>query len=155
MITSAGILPYTLKHNEIYVYLAKTGGPYFSNIVRNWSIVKGRIEKTDNDLLETAIREFYEETNYKFSYNEKFSNYHTYKTKDKQVYVFFIEKDIQNLFTFKSNLFEIEWPPNSGTLRKFPEMDEGKYFSIKDAKQVMFKSQLPILSILESKIIRS
>jgi predicted NUDIX family NTP pyrophosphohydrolase len=50
----------------------------------------------------------------------------------------------------KSNLFEMEWPPKSGTQRKFPEVDRADWFSLASARQKLLKGQLDFLSRLEA-----
>ena len=54
---SAGILPYTIRNNEIYYLLGRDWRD------EGWSDFGGKAEEGDeNDIATTAIREFYEET---------------------------------------------------------------------------------------------
>lgn len=52
----------------------------------------------------------------------------------------------------KSNLFEIEWPPKSGKLQEFPEVDKGEWFSITTAKQKINPGQAALLDDLIEKL---
>ncbi|MCK7516739.1 MAG: NUDIX domain-containing protein [Ignavibacteriales bacterium] len=59
---SAGLLMYKFDKEELKVFLVHPGGPYFKNKDDGyWSIPKGLVEK-EEELLNTAIREFKEET---------------------------------------------------------------------------------------------
>ena len=49
----------------------------------------------------------------------------------KVVYICSLEKDI-NIDTVASNIFEIEWPPKSGTLKNFPEIDKVVSFTVEE-----------------------
>jgi predicted NUDIX family NTP pyrophosphohydrolase len=50
--------------------------------------------------------------------------------------------------------FEMEWPPRSGRLQRFPECDEARWMSIEQARDMMLPSQLPILDALEKRLRR-
>jgi predicted NUDIX family NTP pyrophosphohydrolase len=48
----------------------------------------------------------------------------------------------------KSNLFPMEWPPKSGKMREFPEIDRGQYFSPEEARLKLHPSQAPFVERL-------
>jgi predicted NUDIX family NTP pyrophosphohydrolase len=48
----------------------------------------------------------------------------------------------------------MEWPPRSGDLREFPEIDRAGWFDLKMAAQKILKSQLPLLEQLQTNILR-
>ena len=59
---SAGLLMYRIQEGKLQVLLAHPGGPFFKNKDEGaWGIPKGEVEPGE-DLLETAMREFDEET---------------------------------------------------------------------------------------------
>ena len=58
----------------------------------------------------------------------------------KLVYAFAIEMEI-NAASIKNNLFEIEWPPQSGRTESFPEIDKGDWFDTGEAKKKINSSQ--------------
>jgi predicted NUDIX family NTP pyrophosphohydrolase len=60
--------------------------------------------------------------------------------------------DADNL---KSNTFSMEWPPRSGKMQEFPEVDRGEWFTLDAARQKILEAQQPLLdeaqSLIESK----
>jgi predicted NUDIX family NTP pyrophosphohydrolase len=48
----------------------------------------------------------------------------------------------------KSNVFEMEWPPRSGKVREFPEVDRGGWFSLEEAKGRILEGQVGLLEML-------
>ena len=49
----------------------------------------------------------------------------------------------------KSTEFEMEWPPRTGEIRRYPEADDAQWMTIRAARRMMLPSQLPILDALE------
>lgn len=49
----------------------------------------------------------------------------------------------------KSNTFQMEWPPRSGKQQEFPEIDRAGWFAMKEAREKILKSQVPLLEELE------
>jgi predicted NUDIX family NTP pyrophosphohydrolase len=128
---SAGVLLYRKLNNMMQVFLVHPGGPFWKNKDDgSWSVPKGEYED-DEDPLDAAKREFYEETG---SYIDgRFIKLSPIKQKSgKIVQAWAVEGDIdpQNI---KSNFFEMEWPPKSGKTQQFPEVDRGEWFSIEQA----------------------
>jgi predicted NUDIX family NTP pyrophosphohydrolase len=70
---------------------------------------------------------------------------------NKTVHAWALEQDF-NPSDLKSNSFEIEWPPKSGKLQKFPEMDRAEWFGFAEAKEKILAGQLPLLEELENKL---
>jgi predicted NUDIX family NTP pyrophosphohydrolase len=59
------------------------------------------------------------------------------------------EFDVASL---RSTSFEMEWPPKSGAMRSFPEVEEARWMGMAEARAMMLPSQLPLLDALEAKI---
>jgi predicted NUDIX family NTP pyrophosphohydrolase len=135
---SAGILPYRSVKGKLQFFLVHPGGPFWKHKdLAVWTIPKG--EFTDEQPLAAARREFEEETGYMCEGN--FMALAPVKQKSgKLVYAFAIEMDI-NAASIKSNLFEMEWPPKSGKLESFPEIDKGDWFDTGEAKKRITPSQ--------------
>jgi predicted NUDIX family NTP pyrophosphohydrolase len=144
---SAGILPYRKGSAGLEVYLVHMGGPYWRNKVRSWSIAKGEVEERE-DLLEAAKREFYEETGQRL--DGVFVPLGRVKSSGKKIYVWALEAEPS--VQIVSNTFEIEWPPGSGRKEFFPEVDRAGWFDLAQAKEVLVKSQLPLLEKLEEQV---
>lgn len=140
---SAGLLMYRLKDGEPEVLLAHPGGPFFQKKdEEHWSIPKG--EPDDNEgMLDAAIREFKEETGIappenKNDYIELGS---IVQKGGKTVYGWAFQGAYMRDLEFKSNEFEIEWPPHSGKRMRFPEIDRIEFFSTEEALKKIKETQ--------------
>ncbi|MDZ7691375.1 MAG: NUDIX domain-containing protein [Balneolaceae bacterium] len=149
---SAGILLFT-KEPELQLLLAHPGGPYWQNKDEGaWSIPKGLIEK-DEDKLEAAVREFQEEVNLKPAGD--FLELGSIKQKGgKVVFAWAVESErsANNDFEIESNTFTLEWPPNTGKMQEFPEIDRAEFFSLEQAYQKINEAQRTFLDRLIQKI---
>jgi len=144
---SAGLIMFTRKNNETKVLLVHPGGPYFEKKDEGvWSIPKGLIED-DEDSLETAVREFEEETGLK-PVGEFIPLGEVTLKSGKLVSAWAFESTEDKNFVFKSNMFEMEWPPKSGKMSSFPEADKIEFFTISEAKKKINSSQLPLIENL-------
>jgi predicted NUDIX family NTP pyrophosphohydrolase len=143
---SAGILAFK-KDPELQVLLVHPGGPFYRNKdAGSWTIPKGEIDEHE-DHLEAAKREFFEETG--IMLNGQFMGLQPIKQKSgKQVFCWAIEQEI-NAGEIVSNFFELEWPPRSGKLQQFPEVDKAAWFTIEEAKTKILEAQIPLLTELE------
>src|SRR5436190_3780300 len=128
---SAGILLYRISNKFPEVFLVHPGGPFWSKKDDGaWSIPKGEFE-TNEEPLTAAKREFEEETGVAIS--GKFIELVPIKQKGgKIVYAWAVEGDIDPE-KIQSNSFEIEWPPKSGKMKTFPEIDKASWFTLNDA----------------------
>ena len=136
---SAGILLYRKVQASLQVMLVHPGGPFWKNKDSgSWSIPKGEFTN-DESPLEAAIREFEEETGFKPL--GKFLELTPVKLKsNKVVYAWACEQDL-DVSNIVSNEFKLEWPPKSGIIKVFPEVDKAGWFSIDDAIQKLNPSQ--------------
>jgi predicted NUDIX family NTP pyrophosphohydrolase len=96
------------------------------------------------NLLETARREFAEETNLVLPDGEFAALAPVMQNSGKVVHAFALEADL-DLARFASNTFEMEWPPKSGRRHPFPEIDRIAYFSVADAMNKILTYQRPLL----------
>lgn len=128
---SAGILLYKRVNKQLFVLLVHPGGPFWKNKdAGHWSIPKGEFSDEENSF-DAAIREFDEETGTRL--DGDFIELVPVKLKSgKVVYAWASEKDIDP-GAIVSNTFEIEWPPKSGTLKSFPEIDKAAWFTVEEA----------------------
>ena len=128
---SAGILLYKRIDGQLYILLVHPGGPFWEgNDKGHWSIPKGEFTEEEK-AFDAAIREFEEETATRLEGH--FTELSPVKLKSgKIVYTWALEGDI-NADTIVSNTFEIEWPPKSGTIKTFPEIDKAQWFTVEEA----------------------
>lgn len=136
---SAGILLYRFKKGSPEVFLVHPGGPFFIKKDEGvWSIPKGEYNESEEPLA-AAKREFFEETGIKV--DGKFIELAPVRLKSgKVVIAFALDHDI-DASQVKSNSFEIEWPPKSGKMKSFPEIDRGEWFTVEIAKQKINPAQ--------------
>jgi predicted NUDIX family NTP pyrophosphohydrolase len=149
--TSAGILVFKRSEGQVKVLLAHHGGPFWAKKDNGaWSIIKG---ETDDDEapFEAAKREFKEETSHEAP-NGKYIDLDEIKRKDgKTIKVWAVEADFDPK-TFKCDTFEMEWPPKSGKIQKFPENDRAEWFKINEAGIKMNTGQSIFLERLAEKL---
>ncbi len=151
---SAGILLYR-KSGMIYeVLLVHPGGPFWAKKdLGSWSLPKGEFV-ADEEPLAAAKREFSEEIgaaapdgDYEFLGEFK-------QPSGKVVHAFLLEADF-NLEKFQSNMFDMEWPPKSGTKQEFPENDKAAWTPLTAALEKVVKGQRPIIEVLAKKLSQS
>jgi len=143
---SAGLLVYRRKP-ALQVLLAHPGGPFWAKKDDGaWSIPKGLVEPGD-ELLATAKREFDEETG--LSVSGEFVPLETVRQKSSKALHAFAIEAAPDLNNFKSNDFEMEWPPKSGRKQRFPEVDRVAWFGLREAENKMHAYQRPLLHELK------
>jgi predicted NUDIX family NTP pyrophosphohydrolase len=149
---SAGILLYRKIDNQLEVFLVHPGGPFFKNKDEGaWSIPKGEF-LDDEDPLMAAKREFLEETGK--SIDGDFIKLKPVKLKSgKTVHTWAVEGDIDHE-VIVSNLFEMEWPPRSGKMASFTEVDRAAWFNSTVAKVKVNPAQIALINELESVILK-
>jgi predicted NUDIX family NTP pyrophosphohydrolase len=147
---SAGLLCYRRTGSGIEVLLVHPGGPFWAAKDDGaWSIPKGEIAP-DEDPLRAAQREFAEELN--ATADGPFVPLEAVRQAGgKVVIAWACEADV-DVSAFTSNTFSMEWPPRSGTMREFPEVDRAEWFPLATARQKILKGQTPLLDQVEAMI---
>jgi predicted NUDIX family NTP pyrophosphohydrolase len=136
---SAGILAFRGELPELQVFLAHPGGPVFRRKDAGvWTIPKGEINEGEEPLA-AARREFEEETSFRLE--GPFLPLGSVKLKSgKIVHAWACRAELDPL-RVKSITFRMEWPPRSGKLGEYPEVDRGDYFSLELAKEKLNEAQ--------------
>jgi predicted NUDIX family NTP pyrophosphohydrolase len=143
---SAGLLLYRRRRGGLEVLLVHPGGPY--NAGRDagaWSIPKGLVEPDENDL-DAAVREFEEETGLRPDGLFRPLPAVRYPN-GKRVRAWAVEGDCDPS-AITSNTFEMEWPPRSGRLQRFAEVDRAAFFTTEEARRMILPAQEPLLDAL-------
>ena len=143
---SSGILLYR-KKKELEFFLVRPGGPFYKAKQDDgiWCFPKGEIKGKETEI-EAAKREFKEETG--FYIKDKIHPLGKIKLrKGKTISAYYCKKDL-NPKELKSSTFTMEYPKNSGILKSFPEIEEGNWFSFKEAKIKILPKLLPFLEKL-------
>ncbi len=130
---------------ELEVLLVHPGGPFWAKKDKGaWSIPKGEFQ--DEAPLDAAIREVKEELGLTLSGH--FIELTPVKQPGgKWVYAWALEGQCDTA-NITSNTFTMEWPPRSGRVQKFPEVDRAEWFGIEEAKKKILGGQLPLLEQL-------
>jgi predicted NUDIX family NTP pyrophosphohydrolase len=135
------------KGDALEVLLVHPGGPFFARKDEGaWTIPKGE-PFPEEDLLSRAQIEFEEELGFRppGSWIELGS---ITQRGGKTVHAWAFEGDLPESFELKSNTFEMEWPPRSGKLKQFPEIDRAEFFGMEVARRKMNPAQVPLLDRL-------
>jgi predicted NUDIX family NTP pyrophosphohydrolase len=128
----------------IEVLLVHPGGPYWAAKDEGaWSIPKGEYEP-DEDPLAVARREFTEELGLEPPAGDPVEVGEVRLKSGKWVRAWAIEGDL-DVEDITSNTFEIEWPPRSGRLQAFPEVDRAGWFDLDAARLKVNPAQVPLL----------
>jgi len=144
--TSAGVLLYR-DRNGLEVMLGHPGGPYWRRKDEgSWTVPKGEVLDGE-DLYKAALREFAEETGF-HPEGPVVPLGSVRQAGGKCVHVWAIGAD-WNPETLVSNTFSIEWPPRSGRMQNFPEIDRAAWFNLTTAHAKILKSQGEFLNRLD------
>jgi predicted NUDIX family NTP pyrophosphohydrolase len=141
--TSAGLLLYRRQHGELQVLLAHPGGPFWAGRdIGAWSIPKGEVG-SDEELLDAAKREFQEETG--LAVTGEFRSLTPARQKSgKVVHAWAVRGDCDP-GRLRSNSFSLEWPPRSGRMEQFPEIDRAAWFPVGEALRRIVPGQAGFL----------
>ena len=152
MLTSAGLLMFRVNAGALQVLLVHPGGPFCAKKDAGvWTIPKGMPEEGE-ELLECARREFREETGFDAG-DGPFLPLSTVKQKGgKVVHAWAMQGDCDPA-QLKSNTFSLEWPPRSGKMADFPEIDRAAWFGVEEARRRILKGQLGFIEHLVALVI--
>jgi predicted NUDIX family NTP pyrophosphohydrolase len=143
---SAGILLYKRSAGELLVLLAHPGGPFWrKRDVGAWTIPKGEYESGESPE-DAARREFREELGTDAIGPLEPLGVVTQKG-GKRVIAFALEGDF-DVALLRSNTFEFAWPPRSGRVATFPEVDKVEWMTLAMAREKILPSQIPLLDRL-------
>ena len=147
---SAGLLMYRKSGSSVEIFLVHPGGPFWAKKEEGvWSIPKGLVDPGE-DKLEAAKREFAEETSVIPS--GPFLELGQIRQKSgKQVYAWACEGNCDPP-SIKSNTFTLEWPPRSGRMSEFPEIDRGEFFATAEALRKINPRQAEFVNRLKDRL---
>lgn len=166
---SAGLLPYRIVNGTVEVLLAHYGGPLWARKdLGSWTVIKGEVEGFLDvgaqhivPLLETAKREFTEETGIDISRVVEFiplgevkqrggKVVHAWAFDSSHISLEIVGIDQREVRVSPHSVFEMEWPPRSGQIQQFPEIDRAEFFPLETARQKINPAQVAFLERLES-----
>jgi len=141
---AAGLLMCRQTVDGLNYFLVHPGGPFFKNKDAGaWTIPKGLPEQKE-DLITAAQREFFEETGIRPQ--APFLDLGSIRQKNgKTVYAWAFAGDWDSSAGISSNTFILEWPPKSGRMMEFPEIDKAGWFDYHSALTKIIKEQVPLI----------
>lgn len=145
---SAGIVLFRINVQKAEVLLVHPGGPFWKNKDDGaWSIPKGEASENE-DLLEVAKREFYEELGTEIT-GEFIALDPVVQKAGKVIYAWAVKGDF-NEASFVSNTFSMIWPPKSNKMVEFPEVDKAQWFDLTIAMDKLNAAQADLISQLKN-----
>lgn len=148
---SAGLLVHTERGGELQVLLVHPGGPLWQGKDHGaWSIPKGE-HAAEEDPLTVAWREFREELGVDPPAGEPLPLGEVTQSGGKRVTAWALRGNV-DVSQVVSNEFELEWPPRSGQIRRFPEIDRAAWMPVADARDKLLSGQVPLLDRLLSQL---
>jgi predicted NUDIX family NTP pyrophosphohydrolase len=144
--TSAGLLMFRVRDGELQVLLVHHGGPFWRKKDDGaWFIAKGEVEAGEKPI-DAARREFREETG--FAPGEPLLPIGSVRQKSgKTIFGWAFAGDCDPAL-LKSNTFSLEWPPKSGRMTEFPEIDRAAFYSVEQARVKMHPVEFPFVERL-------
>lgn len=153
---SAGLLLYRTVSSElatelqvvVEVLLGHMGGPLWAHKDDGaWSIPKGLVDANDADEWAAAQREFSEEMGQRVPAGPTVDLGVFRQNRGKEIHIWALEGDI-DAAPCSSNSFETEWPPKSGRIQAFPEIDRAEWFDLDVAQNKVVAGQRQVLDAL-------
>jgi predicted NUDIX family NTP pyrophosphohydrolase len=146
---SAGILLWREQAGRVEVLLAHMGGPHWvKKDLGHWTLPKGEIEPGE-ERVAVARREFLEETGHAVPDGPLIGLGEITQKSGKVVVAWAVRGDLDPAQAF-SNTFDMEWPPRSGRIQSFPEIDRVEWFGLDEAARRLKAAQVPFLERLQA-----
>jgi predicted NUDIX family NTP pyrophosphohydrolase len=148
---SGGILVFRRTSGQVEVLIGHMGGPFWARKdTAAWSIPKGEIDE-DEQPLAAARREFAEELGLAPPAGDPIDLGEVRQSGGKLVSVWAIEGDLDPADVVPGT-FQVEWPPRSGQLREFPELDRVEWLDVDTAADKLVTAQRVFLDRLTASL---
>ena len=148
---SAGLLLYRRAPGGLEVLLVHPGGPIWARRDAGaWSIPKGEYEGGEEPLA-AARREFAEELGVEPPEGDPVALGEITQKSGKRVAAWALPGEV-DAGAIESNTFELEWPPRSGQIQEFPEVDRAEWFGLGQAREKINPAQASLLDRLAEQV---
>jgi predicted NUDIX family NTP pyrophosphohydrolase len=148
---SAGLVLYRARDGKTEVLLVHPGGPFWKRRDEGvWSIPKGEIEPGETRL-DVARREFQEELGMPPPDGDLAPLGSIRQAGGKVVHAWASPGDL-DASRISSGTFTLEWPPRSGRMQEFPEVDRAAWFDLATARRMILPAQSALLDRLEEQL---
>jgi predicted NUDIX family NTP pyrophosphohydrolase len=145
---SAGLVLYRRRNGKLEVLLVHPGGPFWQKRDEGaWSIPKGELADNEDGMV-VARREFQEELGTAAPEGAAISLGDVRQAGGKVVHAWALPGDL-DVTQVVSNSFEVEWPPRSGKMQQFPEVDRAGWFDLETARRKLIPAQRLFIDRLE------
>ena len=145
--TSAGLLLYRRGAAGVEVLVGHMGGPFWARKDAGaWSIPKGE-HGPDEEPRDVALREFAEELGSPAPVADLVPLGEVRQSGGKRLTAWAAEGDLDAAAAV-SNTFSLEWPPRSGRVQEFPEIDRAAWLTVEEARGKLVAGQVPLLDRL-------
>ena len=146
---SAGLLMWRRNGATIQVLLVHPGGPFWARKDdAAWSIPKGEIDDPAEEPIEVALREFREELGLEPPPVDGAVPIGEVRQSGGKVVIAWAVEGDADLSHIKSSTFEMQWPPRSGRIETFPEVDRAAWFGLDEARVKLLAGQRPLVDRL-------
>lgn len=147
---SAGLLMYRVSDGRLQVLIVHPGGPYWrKKDAGSWFVPKGEIEPGEEELA-AAQREFQEETGLVAAGKFLDLGEVTQKSgKRVRAWAFAGDCDPEAIV---SNTFSMEWPPKSGRMQSFPEIDRAMFVTAVEAREKLNPAEYAFVERLRAEL---
>ena len=147
-VRSAGLLLWRDGDAGREVWIAHMGGPYWARTQeRAWSIPKGLVDEGEEPL-DAARRELAEEMGVPAPDLDYVELGEYRYSSGKLLTVFAADGTGFDPAEVRSDTFELEWPPRSGRMQSFPEIDRAEWVLVARARELLVAAQAPMLDAL-------
>ncbi|MRG61216.1 NUDIX domain-containing protein [Agromyces sp. CFH 90414] len=145
-VTSAGLLLVRAAGHDLEVFIAHMGGPFWARKPEaSWSVPKGEYDPGSEAPAAAARREFLEEIGTPAPEGAEVDLGEFRYSSGKRLRVFALEAPGFEVDEVASNTFELEWPPRSGRMQAFPEVDRAEWVTSAAARPLLVAGQRPVL----------
>ena len=147
MTTSAGLILFRERDGELEVLLGHMGGPFWAKKDAGaLSIPKGELHDGEQPR-DAALREFAEELGHAPPAGELIELGEIRQRSGKRVAAFALEGDFDP-DALRPGTFELQWPPRSGRMQEFPELDRVAWLRVPEAIERVVQGQVALLERL-------
>jgi predicted NUDIX family NTP pyrophosphohydrolase len=145
--TSAGLLLYRRRGPDVEVLIGHMGGPFWARKDEAaWSVPKGEYGPGEEPFA-VALREFEEELGIPVPADDFLPLGEVRQAGGKVFTAWAAEGDL-DAAAARSNTFTLEWPPRSGRIQEFPEIDRAAWLTVDEARTKLVRGQVPLLDRL-------
>ena len=139
---SAGLLVWRRNDDTVEVLLVHPGGPFWARKdAAAWSIPKGEIDDPAEEPRDVAVREFREELGFEPPPVDGWIALGEVRGSGSKVVAAWAVEGDADVSRIESSTFEMEWPPRSGRVQTFPEVDRAGWFGADEARDKLHAGQ--------------